>query len=70
MTLNMDQESSIFKDLKTMAAMLVLFACFVFVMLILRNVHGLREKINKTVNRIKQSVFWNATIRSIDITYL
>ena len=70
MTLHLDQEASIFKDLKTLAAIIALSVTGFILLLILSKIKGLRDKVERNILKIKTSVFWSGTIRSFDISYL
>ena len=70
MTLNLDQEASIFKDMKTIVAMIGLFIMFVTVVLILMKFNGLKERLRKMIDKIKHAMLWTGTIRTLDIAYL
>jgi hypothetical protein len=70
MTLNLDQEASIIKDLKTLVAMIV-FAIFASLgLILLYKAQNAIEKLKKMYAKVKQAMFWSVTIRSFDIAYL
>lgn len=56
--------------MKTLVAMIGLFIFFVTILLILMKLSGLRERCSKMMLKIKNSMFWTAIIRSLDIAYL
>jgi len=70
MTLNLDQEASIFKDMKTIVAMIGLFIVFVTVVLILIKFNALKERLRKMIDKIRHAMLWTGTIRTLDIAYL
>lgn len=70
MTLNLDQEASILKDMKTIVAMIGLFIMSVTLALILIRFNGLKQRLQKMISKIKKSMLWSGTIRSLDILYL
>lgn len=59
MTLNLDQEASIFKDIKTIVAMIAMLIMFVTVVLILIKFNGLKERLRKMIDKIKHAMLWN-----------
>ena len=70
-TLHEDQEASIFKDLKTLGLMVMLFVFVIIIMsIVMKLSRGLRTKTQKMLLKLKRMLFWNTIIRSIDISYL
>lgn len=71
MVVNKAQEASIVNDLKVyiffILGFLTIIALLIFASVIIRK---LSEKILPVLNKVKQSVFWNQVIETIDITYL
>jgi hypothetical protein len=70
MTLNEDQEKSIYKDIKTLVALLIVFVIAVVVMVILTKTEKYRQRVRRMLQKLKKMLFYNTIIRSIDIAYL
>jgi len=70
MSLHVDQEKSIYKDLSTLAAIVFFFIFVVLVMVILLKTEKYRLRVRRQLQKLKKAMLWNTVIRSIDISYL